>query len=116
MVWSYDLFRIFRKVVKHHTIAVSVEDLFYWFAAALVIFSMIFEKNKGAIRGYAFAGILIGVWIECFAESLFQKLWIKLLKKVGKRSKMKHKKKKRASSDGGKVYGKEKAAEREQSP
>lgn len=89
LVWSYDLFRIFRKMVKHHTIAVSVEDLFYWFAVAFIIFGMIFEKNNGAIRGYAFVGILTGVWAEYFVESIFRKLWIKMLKKIGKRSKMK---------------------------
>jgi len=88
LVWSYDLFRIFRKVVKHHTIAVSVEDLLYWFVVSFIIFGMIFEKNKGAIRGYAFAGILIGVWMQCFAESVFRKFVIILLKKIRKRSKI----------------------------
>ncbi len=88
LVWSYDLFRIFRRIVPHHMIAVSVEDLVYWIAVSLVIFGMIFEKNNGALRGYSFVGILLGVWTQCFAESLFRKMWIKLLKKMKKRRRM----------------------------
>ena len=88
LVWSYDIFRIFRKIVPHHTIAVNVEDLVYWFVTALIIFGMIFEKNDGALRGYAFVGILFGVWGQCMFQSFFEKLWIKMLKKIEKRGKM----------------------------
>lgn len=88
LVWSYDLFRIFRKIVPHHRIAVSAEDLVYWLAVALVIFGMIFEKNNGALRLYAFVGILAGIWLQCLTESLFRKMWIKLLKKMKKRRRM----------------------------
>ena len=88
LVWSYDLFRIFRRVVPHHTIAVSIEDLFYWLAVSLIIFGMIFEENNGALRGYSFVGILAGIWFQCFTESLFRKIWIKLLKKIKKRRRM----------------------------
>lgn len=88
LIWSYDIFRIFRKIVPHHSIAVNIEDLLYWFVTALIIFGMIFEKNDGALRGYAFVGILAGVWAQCMIESYFQKLWIKMLKKTGKRGRM----------------------------
>ena len=93
LVWAYDIFRIFRRLVPHHIIAVSVEDLLYWLVVSLVIFGMIFEKNDGALRGYSFVGILTGIWTQCFAESIFRKLWIKLLKKMKKRRKMTVKKK-----------------------
>lgn len=88
LVWSYDLFRIFRRLVRHPALAVSIEDLLYWIAVALIIFGMIFRENGGALRGYAFAGILAGTWLECLVESFFKKLYTKLLKKLGKRRKM----------------------------
>lgn len=88
LVWSYDLFRIFRRVVPHHMIAVSIEDLIYWLVVSLVIFGMIFEENSGALRGFAFVGILAGIWIQWLVESLFHRIWIKLLKKLKKRRKM----------------------------
>lgn len=88
LVWSYDLFRIFRRVIPHHIVAVNIEDLIYWLAVSLIIFGMIFEQNSGALRGFAFVGILAGVWAQCFAESLFRRIWIKLLKKRKKRGKI----------------------------
>lgn len=88
LVWAYDLFRIFRKAVPHHILAISIEDLLYWLAASFIIFGMIFEKNNGALRGYSFVGILLGVWFQYLAEVFFRKTWIKLLKKVKKRGKM----------------------------
>lgn len=84
----YDVFRIFRRVVRHNTLAVSLEDFFYWCSAALIIFAMIFKENSGILRGYAFAGILIGAWLEWLVEVFFQKIWIKLLKKRKKKGKM----------------------------
>lgn len=84
LVWSYDIFRVFRKIVPHHTIAVDVEDLIYWLAVSLIVFGMIFKENNGVIRGFALVGILLGTWTQWFAESLFRKIWIKLLKKTKK--------------------------------
>ncbi len=88
LVWSYDIFRIFRKVVPHHSIAVNAEDLLYWFLTALIIFGMIFEQNDGALRGYAFVGILIGVWLQYTVESFFRKILRRVLNKLGKKGRM----------------------------
>lgn len=88
LVWSYDFFRVFRKVIPHHTIAVNIEDMVYWLLVSLIIFGMIFEKNSGALRGFAFAGILAGSWMQCLLESFFRRIWIKWLKKRKKRRRM----------------------------
>lgn len=88
LVWAYDLFRIFRKAVPHHILAISIEDMLYWLAVSFIIFGMIFEKNNGALRGYSFVGILLGVWFQYLAEAFFRKIWTKLLKKMRKRGKM----------------------------
>ena len=61
LVMLYDVFRIFRKVVPHGVIWISVEDILYWIVAALLIFGMIFQENDGLIRGFAIGGILLGM-------------------------------------------------------
>lgn len=61
LVILYDVFRIFRKVVPHGVIWISVEDVLYWIVAALLIFGMIFQENDGLIRGFAIGGILLGM-------------------------------------------------------
>ena len=61
LVMLYDVFRIFRKVVPHGVIWISVEDVLYWIMAALLIFGMIFQENDGLIRGFAIGGILLGM-------------------------------------------------------
>lgn len=84
----YDIFRIFRKIVRHNILAVNLEDFLYWCTVAFIIFGMIFKENEGILRGYAFVGILMGVWAEWLVEMLFRKIWTKLLKKLGKKGKM----------------------------
>lgn len=61
LVMLYDVFRIFRKVVPHGVIWISVEDVLYWIVVALLIFGMIFQENDGLIRGFAIGGILLGM-------------------------------------------------------
>ena len=61
LVMLYDVFRIFRKVVPHGVIWISVEDVLYWIVAALLSFGMIFQENDGLIRGFAIGGILLGM-------------------------------------------------------
>lgn len=88
LLWFYDVFVVLRRWIRHKNWLISLEDFVYWCAAALIIFAMIFEKNDGIIRVHAFAGILIGVWFQWQIQSLFRKIWIKLLKKRKKKGKM----------------------------
>lgn len=88
LLWFYDVFVILRKLIHHKNWVISLEDFLYWCAAALIIFIMIFQRNDGIIRVHAFAGILIGVWMQWRIQSVFQKIWIKLLKKRRKKGKM----------------------------
>lgn len=88
LLWIYDIFIFFRNIFHHREWLVSLEDFVYWCFCAGIIFAMIFERNNGIIRSYAFVGILTGVWIQWKIQSLFQKFWIKLLKKRRKTGKM----------------------------
>ena len=40
LVMLYDVLRIFRKIVNHSVVWISIEDIIYWILAALLIFGM----------------------------------------------------------------------------
>jgi len=58
----YDALRIFRRVIRHNDIAVNIEDYIFWVIVGLAVFSMIFQNNDGAVRGYIFAALLAGAY------------------------------------------------------
>ncbi len=62
----YDVFRIGRKLIVHKEWLVDLEDLFFWMLTAWFVFRTLFQYNQGALRGYAFLGMFLGVILyEC---------------------------------------------------
>lgn len=61
IAFLYDVLRIKRKAIKTISIFIYIEDLLYWIAVALVMFSVVYYSNDGEIRGYVFIGTLLGV-------------------------------------------------------
>ncbi len=61
LVFAYDILRIFRRLVRHGTVWISLEDLCYWIITAFVIFAMLYQKNDGLIRGFSIGGIAAGM-------------------------------------------------------
>ena len=77
MMISYDVIRIFRRLIPHGTAAVAVEDILYWFICGVSIFRMLYLENSGAIRGFAIAAVVLGMLLYLQAA--------KILKKIGKK-------------------------------
>lgn len=77
MMISYDVVRIFRRIIPHGTAAVAVEDILYWLICGVCIFRMLYVENSGAIRGFAIAAVVLGM--------LLYLQFTKLLKKMGKK-------------------------------
>ena len=73
--FGYDLLRGLRRFIPHHVILVTIEDVTYWLAVAVVIIVLLYRQNCGVIRGYIFLGLLLGggiytislgvIWIRC---------------------------------------------------
>lgn len=61
LVLAYDCLRIFRQLVRHGVIWISLEDLIYWIITAFAVFSMLYQKNDGLIRGFAIGGVVLGM-------------------------------------------------------
>ena len=59
----YDLFRIFRKSVKHPDILTQLEDLVFWIFVSGLIFYFILNKNSGEVRFYIILGTFLGMGV-----------------------------------------------------
>lgn len=78
MTLLYDLIRLIRRLIRHGTLAVAVEDMLYWLACGLLIFRMLYEENSGAIRGFAIAAVILGMVLCLQLGKLLNKMRKKL--------------------------------------
>ncbi len=79
----YDGIRIFRRVVKHNIIVISIEDILFWMMAIVILFTFLIYENNGEIRGFIILGIFIGVFIylKVFSNPIV-KIGTKILKTI----------------------------------
>lgn len=59
----YDLLRIERRLIRHNSFFIAVEDLVYWVVASLLIFSMMYKLNDGIIRGFSILAMFLGMLV-----------------------------------------------------
>lgn len=57
----YDLFLIHRGVCRLGNIITGIQDVLYWLAGCICMFSMIYHTNDGIIRWFVLAGIFLGM-------------------------------------------------------
>lgn len=67
----YDILRIFRRIIKHSRVMVSIEDILFWILGSIFIFVMMFKQNNGTIRGFAIMGMVIGMFLYNFFLSIY---------------------------------------------
>ncbi len=61
MMALYDGIRLFRRVIPHGTVWVSVEDFCYWMIFGAALFVLMYRENDGALRGYIIGGTAAGI-------------------------------------------------------
>lgn len=66
---GYDLLIVFRRLVKHGSVWVGIEDFLYCVCGAFLTFSLFYNVNEGAPRGFALAGIAMGLALYHFGPS-----------------------------------------------
>ncbi len=59
----YDLLRILRNTAAHSTFLIGLQDILYWCAAGLFLFSVIYRENDGVIRIYVLLGTFLGAFV-----------------------------------------------------
>lgn len=79
LMMLYDIFRIFRHIVKHGTILTAVEDVFYWVLCAVGVFAMLYQENEGLLRWFVIGGVALGMLLE---NSLISPFVIRLFVKI----------------------------------
>lgn len=80
----YDLIRLIRRLIRHGTFAIAVEDILFWAACGILIFRMLYQENSGAIRGFAIAAVILGMLLCLQFEKLLKKVIKKLHNSVKK--------------------------------
>ena len=63
LTFIYDGIRMFRILIKHKNIWISIEDIFFWMYAAVIIFEMQLEQSNGMLRGFCILGMFLGMYL-----------------------------------------------------
>ena len=80
LIFTYDLFRIFRRLLSHGNIWIGVEDVCYWIFCTVAVFLLLYQGNDGMMRAFCFLGIGLGAVIYAFFLSRFVvKIFVRIL-------------------------------------
>lgn len=63
ITFVYDNIRVCRRVIRHNTFFISVEDLFFWVLVSLSIFLLQHRENDGVFRWFSVVGAFLGMLI-----------------------------------------------------
>ena len=120
IAFIYDGFRIFRLIIPHKKLFVSMEDFFYWSYVTVLFFRFLQEQTDGILRGYSVMGMTLGMVF--YNKLLGEKLYALFQKGIcsGKRQltalfkmlKIKLGKRKNSSKRDGREYGKKKTSKK----
>lgn len=61
ITFVYDWILILRKLVKHGTVLVSIEDSVFWIACGIGVFYILYRENNGILRWFAVVGATLGM-------------------------------------------------------
>lgn len=61
ITFVYDWFLILRRLWKHTSWLVSLEDVVFWIGCAISVFWMLYEENNGILRWFAVTGAALGM-------------------------------------------------------
>lgn len=87
--FAYDILRILRRIVKRGRIAISIEDVFYWFVVSIIMFIFLYQINGGTVRAYVIVAVAIGmilyeISIGRFVVKYVSKILRVIINKIGK--------------------------------
>jgi hypothetical protein len=61
LMFLYDFILVFRSFVRHTKLWIVLGDWFFWLAAAVFVFRMVFALNYGMIRSFFVISFIIGM-------------------------------------------------------
>lgn len=63
ITFTYDLLRIFRRVVPHASFFVSLEDIAFWVYCGAEVFLLMYHEGDGSLRWFAVLGAMAGMFL-----------------------------------------------------
>ena len=74
ITFIYDILRIFRRVMPHGKLAVSLEDILFWIYCAAKVFLLMHHESNGTLRWFAVLGALTGMLLY---KKIFSGIFVK---------------------------------------
>lgn len=71
ITFVYDILRIFRRVIPHGNLLVSLEDIGFWIYCAAKVFLLMYHESNGTLRWFAILGALAGMTLYKWLVSPF---------------------------------------------
>jgi len=71
MRMGYDIFLVLRRLWKHRSLWVTLEDFVFWGSGSILMFGLLFLENNGTPRGFALLGVLAGMILYHYGPSPF---------------------------------------------
>lgn len=88
LAFLYDTVRIFRRVVPHNLLFISLEDIVYWIYLAVEVFLLMYRESNGMMRWFSVVGALTGILVyRKLLGRLYVRFVSRLLKKIVQRIK-----------------------------
>ena len=78
---TYRCLTCFREIIKHSLILMGIEDLVFWFGAAIYLFIQIYQTNSGRIRWHFILGVVIGAVLMSLLVKKLKNFWKIFLRK-----------------------------------
>ena len=63
LAFLYDNIRIFRRLVPHNTLCISLEDIGFWAYLAVEVFLLMYQESNGVLRWFSVLGALTGIFV-----------------------------------------------------
>lgn len=63
ITFVYDSLRVFRRVIPHGSLLISLEDLGFWIYCAAEVFVLMYHESNGMLRWFAVFGALVGMLV-----------------------------------------------------
>lgn len=87
VLFSYQILRLFRRLIRHHIIVVNLEDVLYWLGVSVYLFRQMYMTTYGSIRWFFVLGVVCGIILANFVISLVKKMYEKMKKSLERKGK-----------------------------
>lgn len=87
VLFSYQILRLLRRLIKHHIIIVNLEDLLYWLGVSVYLFRQMYMTTYGSIRWFFILGVVCGIILANLILSLAKKMYRNMKKNLEKKGK-----------------------------